>query len=122
MSCSNTAAIDCFQCKSTEERTCGEELPQHHTLFADSCDHIQEAEYCVKMTGLVEGGAPTLFHLQPSCLAVNAVHHLGCDATASFAFLHFTNHYYSHSLARQHLVDRRQVLAWWWGHITNPCT
>ncbi|XP_045133291.1 uncharacterized protein LOC123517347 isoform X3 [Portunus trituberculatus] len=51
----NAAAIDCFQCKSTEERTCGEELPQHHTLFADSCDHIQEAEYCVKMTGLVEG-------------------------------------------------------------------
>lgn len=51
----NAAAINCFQCKSTEERTCGEELPQHHVLFADSCDQIQEAEYCIKMTGLVEG-------------------------------------------------------------------
>lgn len=60
------AAIKCFQCKSTEERTCGEELPQHHVLFADSCDHIQEAEYCVKMTGLVEGGAGT-FVYQLSC-------------------------------------------------------
>lgn len=51
----NATAINCFQCKSTEERTCGEELPQHHVLFADSCEHIQEAAYCVKMTGLVEG-------------------------------------------------------------------
>ncbi|XP_066937538.1 UPAR/Ly6 domain-containing protein bou isoform X3 [Macrobrachium rosenbergii] len=51
----NAASLDCFQCDSTQERSCGEALPQHHTLFADSCDHIQEASYCVKMTGLFEG-------------------------------------------------------------------
>lgn len=76
MSCifspSTAAPIKCFQCKSTEERTCGEELPQHHVLFADSCDHIQEAEYCVKMTGLVEGGADTYIHQHSYQLAVAA--------------------------------------------------
>lgn len=51
----NTAGIRCFQCDSTSERTCAEALPQHHVLFADSCDNIQEAQFCVKMTGLFEG-------------------------------------------------------------------
>ncbi|KAG0723606.1 hypothetical protein GWK47_042385 [Chionoecetes opilio] len=50
----NAAAINCFQCQSTDERTCAEELPQHHVLYADPCEHIQGAQYCVKMTGLVE--------------------------------------------------------------------
>lgn len=51
----NAASLDCYQCDSTKERTCAEALPQHHTLYADSCDHIQEAQYCVKMTGVFEG-------------------------------------------------------------------
>lgn len=52
----NVAGIQCFQCDSTSERTCAETLPQHHVLYADSCGNIQEASYCVKMTGVFEGG------------------------------------------------------------------
>ncbi|KAK4306812.1 hypothetical protein Pmani_021397 [Petrolisthes manimaculis] len=51
----NATAIMCYQCNSTSERTCGESLPQHHSLVPLSCSHIQEAQFCVKMTGVVEG-------------------------------------------------------------------
>ncbi|KAG7167245.1 hypothetical protein Hamer_G017155, partial [Homarus americanus] len=51
------AGIKCFRCDSTNERTCAEQLPQHHVLYADSCDDIQEAQYCVKMTGVFEGAS-----------------------------------------------------------------
>nr|XP_053656500.1 uncharacterized protein LOC128705310 isoform X2 [Cherax quadricarinatus] len=66
-SCLPTAAgIRCFQCDSTSERTCAEALPQHHVLFADSCDNIQEAQFCVKMTGLFEASGLNCYQCDSS--------------------------------------------------------
>ncbi|XP_037775738.1 U-scoloptoxin(05)-Sm1a-like isoform X2 [Penaeus monodon] len=51
----DAAAIECYQCNSTHERTCAEALPQHHSLYSFPCNHLQEPRYCVKMTGMFEG-------------------------------------------------------------------
>ncbi|XP_069978770.1 UPAR/Ly6 domain-containing protein bou [Penaeus vannamei] len=50
----DAAAIECYQCNSTHERTCAEALPQHHSLYSFPCNHLQEPRYCVKMTGMFE--------------------------------------------------------------------
>jgi len=47
--------IQCFECDSTADATCSEVMPEVHTLNMISCDHIQEPQYCVKMTGVFEG-------------------------------------------------------------------
>lgn len=57
---STAAAIECYQCNSTHERTCAEALPQHHSLYSFPCNHLQEPRYCVKMTGMFEGGSLSL--------------------------------------------------------------
>ncbi|KAF2356818.1 hypothetical protein FHG87_012424 [Trinorchestia longiramus] len=47
------SSISCYQCSSTEDvSTCGETLAPGHTLEPVDCSDIQEAQYCIKKTGL----------------------------------------------------------------------
>ena len=37
--------------------TCGETLPDGHTLEPIDCSFVHEAQYCVKFTNIFEGGS-----------------------------------------------------------------
>ena len=56
ISASLCTSISCYECNSSEEMTCGETLPEGHTLESINCSHVHEAQYCVKWSGAFEGG------------------------------------------------------------------
>ena len=49
-------AINCYQCNSSSSTDCNELFNAEDTnLKAQSCDHVYEARYCVKTTGIYGG-------------------------------------------------------------------
>ncbi|XP_045133289.1 uncharacterized protein LOC123517347 isoform X1 [Portunus trituberculatus] len=54
----NACGLKCYVCDSSRDVHCPERLrARHHepSLSSTSCDHVFEARYCVKTTGLFEG-------------------------------------------------------------------
>ena len=51
---SEVLAIKCFQCKSSETIECSDLMINMHDakLEPESCDHVFEAQYCIKSTSL----------------------------------------------------------------------
>ncbi|CAG0900257.1 unnamed protein product [Cyprideis torosa] len=46
--------IRCYECMSSDDLQCGEEILPENTLELSSCDHIFGASFCIKMTRVVE--------------------------------------------------------------------
>lgn len=61
------SAINCYQCQSNDDLECSEKFDEDFTkLRPESCDHVFEARYCIKSSGMFEGMAKmsqTLFYL-----------------------------------------------------------
>lgn len=52
----SVAAIYCHQCNSNNDAHCAEVFnPGNLEIYPSSCDHIHEARYCIKATGMYEG-------------------------------------------------------------------
>lgn len=50
------SGIECYQCDSNIDLECSEEFDQSTAkLRAQSCDHIHEARFCIKTTGMYGG-------------------------------------------------------------------
>uniref|UniRef100_A0A4Q8K4J8 U37-Liphistoxin-Lsp1a_1 n=1 Tax=Liphistius sp. SGP-2016 TaxID=1905180 RepID=A0A4Q8K4J8_9ARAC len=50
------SAIKCYQCNANEHAHCAEVFnPERLDISPTSCDHINEARYCIKATGIYEG-------------------------------------------------------------------
>ena len=47
--------LSCYQCDSSEDIRCSEELTNKTTLRPLPCNTLSEASYCVKMTGVFGG-------------------------------------------------------------------
>lgn len=57
MSCflSSVEAIYCHQCDSNQHLHCSEQWDHSSSPEPASCDHLYEASYCIKATGMYEG-------------------------------------------------------------------
>ena len=53
--CLVSALLSCYQCDSSEDIRCSEELTNKTTLRPLPCNTLSEASYCVKMTGVFGG-------------------------------------------------------------------
>ena len=49
------SSLFCYDCNSSEDMTCGETLADGHIFSPINCSHIQDPQYCIKMTGIFEG-------------------------------------------------------------------
>ncbi|XP_043788152.1 uncharacterized protein LOC122712493 [Apis laboriosa] len=51
--------LDCYQCTSEEELSCGDSKLVLSTLRPANCNHVYDAQYCIKSIGLFGGGIGT---------------------------------------------------------------
>lgn len=60
LSLNSVSGLNCYQCDSNVDLECNEEFDGDSTQLRPlSCDHIHEARFCTKTTGMYAGRAPT---------------------------------------------------------------
>ncbi|XP_076302578.1 UPAR/Ly6 domain-containing protein bou-like [Lasioglossum baleicum] len=52
-------SLDCYQCTSEEELSCGDSNLVLSTLQPANCSHVYDAQYCIKSIGRFGGGIGT---------------------------------------------------------------
>ncbi|XP_043260591.1 uncharacterized protein LOC122402089 isoform X1 [Colletes gigas] len=52
-------SLDCYQCTSQEELTCGDDKLVINSLIPTNCSHVYNARHCIKSVGLYGGGIGT---------------------------------------------------------------
>jgi len=54
--CFYVDGINCYQCDSNKDLECSEKFDEDNTrLKSTPCDHVHEAKYCIKATGIYGG-------------------------------------------------------------------